>query len=57
MKLQKILTLGVATAALFALSQFAIAQNQGSQIGSQAEAIPLRTELRGRAAATTRRSR
>jgi S1-C subfamily serine protease len=36
MKLQKILTLGVATTALFALSQFAIAQNQGSQNGPQA---------------------
>ena len=35
MKLQKILTLGVATTALFALSQRAIAQNQGSQNGSQ----------------------
>jgi PDZ domain len=35
MKLQKILTLGVATTALFALSQFAIAQNQDSQDGSQ----------------------
>jgi len=35
MKLQKILTLGVATAALFALSQIAIAQNQDSQDGSQ----------------------
>jgi hypothetical protein len=35
MKLQKILTLGVATTALFALSQFAIAQNQGSQNSSQ----------------------
>jgi PDZ domain len=35
MKLQKILSLGVATAALFALSQFAIAQNQDSQNGSQ----------------------
>jgi hypothetical protein len=35
MKLQKILTLGVATTALFALSQFAIAQNQGSQNPSQ----------------------
>lgn len=35
MKLQKILTLGVATAALFALSQLAIAQNQDSQNGSQ----------------------
>lgn len=34
MKLQKILTLGVATAALFALSQIAIAQNQDSQDGS-----------------------
>jgi len=35
MKLQKILTLGVATTALFALSQHAIAQNQNSQNGSQ----------------------
>ena len=35
MKLQKMLTFGVATAALFALSQFAIAQNQDSQSGSQ----------------------
>ena len=35
MKLQKILTLGVATTALFALSQFAIAQNQDSQNSSQ----------------------
>ncbi|MGA8644073.1 MAG: PDZ domain-containing protein [Candidatus Binatus sp.] len=35
MKLQKILTLGVATAALFAMSQFAFAQNQNSQSGSQ----------------------
>ena len=38
MKLQKILTLGVATTALFALSQFAIAQNQDSQNGSQSGA-------------------
>jgi len=35
MKLQKILTLGVATAALFALSQIAIAQNQDSQDSAQ----------------------
>jgi hypothetical protein len=35
MKLQKILTFAVATAALFALSQHAIAQNQDSQNGSQ----------------------
>jgi hypothetical protein len=35
MKLQKMLTFGVATAALFALSQTTIAQNQGSQNGSQ----------------------
>jgi PDZ domain len=35
MKLRKILTLGVATAALFALAQLAIAQNQDSQNGSQ----------------------
>jgi hypothetical protein len=35
MKLQKVLTLGVATTALFALSQFAIAQNQDSQNSSQ----------------------
>jgi hypothetical protein len=35
MRLQKILALGVATTALFALSQFAIAQNQGSQNGTQ----------------------
>jgi hypothetical protein len=35
MKLQKILTLGVATTALFALSHFAIAQNQGSQNSPQ----------------------
>src|SRR5258708_38229624 len=35
MKLQKILTLGVATTALFALSHIAVAQNQGSQNGSQ----------------------
>ncbi len=35
MKLQKILTVGVAATALFALSQFAIAQNQDSQNGSQ----------------------
>jgi hypothetical protein len=35
MKLQKILTLGVATAALFALSHFAFAQTQDSQGGSQ----------------------
>jgi len=38
MKLQKILTLGVAIAALFALSQIAIAQNQNSQDGSQGAA-------------------
>ena len=35
MKLQKILTLGVATAALFALSQISIAQNQDSQDSPQ----------------------
>jgi len=35
MKLQKILTLAIATTALFALSQLAIAQNQDSQNGSQ----------------------
>jgi hypothetical protein len=35
MKLQKVFTLGVATAALFALSHFAVAQTQGSQNGSQ----------------------
>ncbi len=35
MKLQKILSLGVATAALFAFSHVAIAQNQDSQNGSQ----------------------
>jgi S1-C subfamily serine protease len=35
MKLQKILTVGVATTALFVLSQFAIAQNQGSQNNPQ----------------------
>src|SRR5258708_36145811 len=35
MKLQKILTLGVATTALFALSHLAVAQNQGSQNSSQ----------------------
>ncbi len=35
MKLQKIVTLGVATAALFALSQAAFAQNQDSQNRSQ----------------------
>jgi len=35
MKLQKIISVGVATAALFALSQFAIAQNQDSQNASQ----------------------
>jgi len=35
MKLQKILTLGVATTAMFALSHFAIAQNQGSQNSPQ----------------------
>src|SRR5271167_3611780 len=35
MKLLKILTLGVATAAFFALSHIAIAQNQDSQDGSQ----------------------
>ncbi|MGC1192651.1 MAG: hypothetical protein WA861_18840, partial [Candidatus Binatus sp.] len=39
MKLQKILTLGVATAALFALSQLALAQNQDSQ-GGGASAAP-----------------
>ncbi len=38
MKLQKILTCSVATAALFVLSQQAIAQNQDSQDGSQAPA-------------------
>jgi len=35
MKLQKMLTLGVATAALFALSHLAVAQTAGSQTGSQ----------------------
>jgi len=35
MKLQKILTLGIATAALFAFSQISIAQDQDSQNGSQ----------------------
>ncbi len=35
MKLQKMLTLGVATAVLFALSHFAIAQAQNAQTGSQ----------------------
>ena len=35
MKLQKILTLGIATAALVALSQLAIAQDQDSQNGAQ----------------------
>jgi hypothetical protein len=35
MKLQKVLTLGVATAALFALPHLAVAQTQGSQNGSQ----------------------
>jgi hypothetical protein len=39
MKLQKILTFGVATAALFALSQHAIAQNQDSQNGSQGDSV------------------
>ena len=39
MKLQKILTFAVATAALFALSQPAIAQNQDSQNGSQGGGI------------------
>ena len=34
MKLQKIITLGVATTALFVLSRFAIAQNQNSQGGA-----------------------
>ncbi len=38
MKLQKMLTFAVATAALFALSQHAIAQNQDSQDGSQGPA-------------------
>jgi PDZ domain len=38
MKLQKILTVGVATTALFALSHFAIAQNQGSQNSPQSGA-------------------
>jgi hypothetical protein len=35
MKLQRMLTLGVATAALFALSHLAVAQTAGSQAGSQ----------------------
>jgi len=35
MKLQKIFTLGIATAALFALAHIAIAQNQDSQDGAQ----------------------
>ncbi len=35
MKLQKMLTLGVATAALFALSHLAVAQTAGSQTGAQ----------------------
>src|SRR5208282_1732564 len=35
MKLQKMLTLGVATTALFALSHLAVAQTAGSQTGSQ----------------------
>jgi hypothetical protein len=35
MKLQKMLTLGVATAALFALSHLAVAQTAGSQTGTQ----------------------
>ncbi len=35
MKLQKVFTLGVATAALFALSHLAVAQTQDSQHGSQ----------------------
>ncbi len=35
MKLQKVFTLGVATAALFALSHLAVAQTQDSQNGSQ----------------------
>lgn len=39
MKLQKILTLAVATTALFALSQHAIAQNQDSQNGSQGDSV------------------
>ena len=38
MKLQKILTFGLAIVALFVLSQHAIAQNQGSQNGSQGPA-------------------
>src|ERR1700691_4386928 len=43
MKLQKILTLGVATAALFALCHFAVAQDSqtGSQSGQDAAAHPL----------------
>jgi len=39
MKLQKILTFAVATAALVALSQHAIAQNQDSQSGSQGDSV------------------
>jgi hypothetical protein len=39
MKLQKMLTFAVATAALFALSQHAIAQNQDSQNGSQGDSV------------------
>lgn len=37
MKLQKIVTLGIATVALFTLSHIAIAQNQDSQDGSQGD--------------------
>ena len=47
MKLQKLLVLAVAFAALFALSQIAIAQNQGSQTGSQGGGGPANPGIAG----------
>jgi PDZ domain len=47
MKLQKLLVLAVASAALFALSQIAIAQSQGSQSGSHDRGEPANPGVAG----------